>query len=295
MGILNASHLMASDVQERLETFTAGDQSIRGECFKPSKAGRYPAILLLHGDDGLETSGASLLRWVAHDLTRHGYVVHLVHYFDRTGIKRIACADITKKDRETDRLAWLDTACLAIQRLAKSPEVDSKRIGVVGVSLGAYLAVAAAAKEGSSVAAVVELFGGLPPGVRRDVTRMPPVLIIHGTEDQVVKVSEAHKLEDFLHVRHASVTITVYEGIGHVFTSGRQVPDDGCSRRQRAGHPVSRETPLQEGRDRRREVMPKRRPVTLHLLMSFMLRDTVSLRWADDSRRMAFAFLSGGF
>jgi carboxymethylenebutenolidase len=98
------------------------------------------------------------------------------------------------------------------------PRVDAKRIGLVGFSLGAYLALAAATDKESPVAAVVEFFGGLPPNVRRDVKKMPPILIIHGDEDQTVPVAEAHQLRDLLQARKTTLEVQIYPGVGHVFT-----------------------------------------------------------------------------
>lgn len=182
------------------------------EYFKPATAGRYPAVLLLHGADGLKTKGPTL-RWLARDLAQHSYVVLLVHYFDRTGVARTAPSEITP----ADRLAWLDTVRVALGHAARLPQVDGKRIGLVGFSLGAYLAVAAAAEEGSSIAAVVELFGGLPRDLRRNLKSMPPVQIIHGDEDQVVPLAEADKLRDFLEDQKTTLEVHIYCGIGHVF------------------------------------------------------------------------------
>lgn len=202
----------AGEFRESRDTFTAGARPIQAEYFRPSKAGRYPGLLLLHGSDGLKTEGATL-RWLARDLAQQGYVVMLVHYLDRSGITAIAPAKITPEHQR----AWRDTVCQARHRLAKQPDVDARRIGVVGLSLGGFLAVGAAAEEEASIAAVVVLFGGLASETRRDVKRMPPAYIIHGDRDRMVPVAEAHKLKDFLTKRQSALEIKIYHGVGHVF------------------------------------------------------------------------------
>lgn len=54
--------------------------------------------------------------------------------------------------------------------------------------------MSAAAEPGSGGDAVVELFG-----------KLPPVLIIHGDKDQVVPITEPHKLRDLLTARRLTL------------------------------------------------------------------------------------------
>jgi dienelactone hydrolase len=186
---------------------------IEVERFAPAAPGPCPAVVFVHGADGLEPSG-KFYRTTASELGKGGYAVFLVHYFDRTGHSEVSPKKIKKEDFQ----AWRETVREAVRYTARQPGVDKKRIGLVGFSLGAYLALAVAAEPGCPVAAVVELFGGLPKELHAEVKKLPPVLIVHGDKDEVVPVAEAHKLRDLLKARQLTLEVQIYKGVGHVFT-----------------------------------------------------------------------------
>ena len=85
-----------------------------------------------------------------------GYSVFLLHFFDRTGTVR---ADYETTHRHFPD--WMRTIGDAITFAAQNPAVDANRIGLLGFSLGAFLALAVASVD-PRVKAVVEFFGGLP-------------------------------------------------------------------------------------------------------------------------------------
>jgi carboxymethylenebutenolidase len=101
--------------------------------------------------------------------------------------------------------------------------VDSRRVGLVGVSMGGYLAVAAAARPELRIACVAESFGGLPPGHENGLRQMPPTLVVHGEFDTTVPVREAHALSGRLRALGRTCEVRVYPGVGHGFVT----PDGG--------------------------------------------------------------------
>jgi dienelactone hydrolase len=100
--------------------------------------------------------------------------------------------------------------------------VDGDHVGLVGFSLGAYLALASAAEKDLHVSAAVELFGGLPRLLRDKAANLPPTLILHGDADTVVPVTEAYALRDLLRKAKRVCEFQVYAEPGHVFSD----PDD---------------------------------------------------------------------
>jgi carboxymethylenebutenolidase len=104
---------------------------------------------------------------------------------------------------------------------------DDAPVGVIGFSLGAYLALSEAAEDGR-VHAVVDCFGGLPDLFAPALQRMPPVLILHGTSDPIVPVAEAHKLEKLLAAGKLPFETHLYPGVGHGFQG--PVLHDACQR-----------------------------------------------------------------
>ena len=84
----------------------------------------------------------------------------------------------------------------------------------MGFSLGSYLALSLAVHD-RRVAAVAEFFGGLPKELHGAADTLPPLLIIHGENDDVVPVSEAYALEKLCQQHQIPYDIKIYPGQGH--------------------------------------------------------------------------------
>jgi|SRR5262245_51432044 len=210
LAVLAASG-RAGPIQEATDTFDSGGKPIRVERFEPKEPGKHPTLVLLHGADGLTNHGGSF-RYCARWAAQKGYLVLLVHYFDRTQTK-LADLKIIKEHFRT----WMDTISAAVAYARKQEKVDGKRVGLVGFSLGAFLALSAAAQADLRIAAVVDFGGGLPQEVRKEVKSFPPTLILHGGVDEKVPVTEAYALLKWLKSRKAQFEMKIYEDEGHTF------------------------------------------------------------------------------
>jgi dipeptidyl aminopeptidase/acylaminoacyl peptidase len=73
------------------------------------------------------------------------------------------------------------------------------------------------ATQDSRIAAVAELFGGLPEQFTKDARNLPPVLILHGEQDTTVPIERAHELERILQQHKVPYQIKIYPDQGHVF------------------------------------------------------------------------------
>jgi dienelactone hydrolase len=194
--------------QARLDTFTAGRRTIAIERFEPSNPGPHPALLVLHGADGLPGRGLPY-RELAARVAAHGYAAFLPHYFDATdGQTRPNPLD------PRNFAAWMAALNEAIGYVLRQPDVLDGQIALLGFSLGGYLSVAVAAHD-ARVGAVVECCGGVAGFFVGDMRKMPPVLILHGGADPVVPVSEAHKLERLLQEQGRPHEIHIYPERGH--------------------------------------------------------------------------------
>lgn len=194
-----------------METFTSGGVAIHVEWFgAPRSAGddRKPAVLMLHGADGLTMRGSEY-RAGAAKLAASGCHVGLLHYLDRTRERWASLPTIQQNFRP-----WMETLTDAIGWAQKRPEVDPQRIGLVGISLGAALSLATAARDGR-VKAAVSYFGPMPPGFER-TTRFPPTLILHGGADPIIPATNAYAIEAVLTKIGAPNEVVVYPGQGHV-------------------------------------------------------------------------------
>jgi carboxymethylenebutenolidase len=190
-----------------MSTFTCDGKSIRVDHYPPNHAGSSPAVILVHG------SGGPLhgLDPFASQAAMFGVHVFVLHYFERTGHNWVAPSQI-----ESHFLAWLDTVKDAVTFVASQPAVDATRIGLLGFSLGAFLSLSLATRD-SRIAAVAELFGGLPEPFTKDAGNLPPVLILHGAQDTTVPIDRAHELERILQQHKIPYQIKIYPDQGHVF------------------------------------------------------------------------------
>jgi carboxymethylenebutenolidase len=170
---------------------------------------RRPAVLMLHGADGLSHNGQ--YRSGARGLAAAGYQVYLVHYLDRTGETRASFATLFR-NFET----WMETVRDALAYVAARPEVDPQRIGIVGISLGAGLGLAISGGE-PRVRALVSYFGPLPQGAVSVTARLPPTLVLHGAADPIVPAFNAQAIEALLRQQGVPHEVKVYPGEGHGF------------------------------------------------------------------------------
>jgi dipeptidyl aminopeptidase/acylaminoacyl peptidase len=117
----------------------------------------------------------------------------------------------------TNAEKWLSTLNDAVSFIATQPDVDPKRIGAFGYSLGGYLAVAQSSRD-LRIKAVVELAGGVEPAFAKAITRLPPTLIIHGKEDRRVPFSRATELQTLLKKLGATVETLFLAHEQHILT-----------------------------------------------------------------------------
>jgi dienelactone hydrolase len=190
-----------------MATFTSNGKPIRIDHYPPNHAGSSPAMILIHG------SGGPLhgLDPFASQAAMFGLHVFVLHYFERTGHNWVAPSQI-----ESHFLDWLETVKDAVSFVAGQPGVDASRIGLLGFSLGAFLSLSLATQD-SRIAAVAELFGGLPEQFAKDAGNLPPVLILHGAQDTTVPIDRAHELERILQQHKIPYQIKIYPDQGHVF------------------------------------------------------------------------------
>ena len=170
-------------------SYRSGTVAIEMEQHEPAGPGAHPGILVLHGSGG---AGAYWMDRFAPTLMKFGVAAYAPHYLQKTGSKRATAEMILDGKHFPD---WLEAIRDAVGYVAQRPAVDARRIGVLGVSLGGYLGIALGIED-RRIRAVVELSGGLPMGWEDRVAQgMAPVLILHGADDTVVPVTEAHKLQ----------------------------------------------------------------------------------------------------
>ena len=169
--------------------------------------GIRPAVLVLHGSGG------------THDFPEHvrglaarGYVTLAPHYFESTGT---SWADVDSIQRHG--LSWGKTILDAVKFARRLPNVDPESIGLLGFSLGAYLAIAVAAHD-LRIKCVAEFFGGVPEKFLPAIDYLPPTLILHGEDDRIVPVRHAMRLKQLCEEKKFCFEMEIYSGAGHNFS-----------------------------------------------------------------------------
>ncbi|HXB72339.1 MAG TPA: alpha/beta fold hydrolase [Candidatus Acidoferrales bacterium] len=174
--------------KERGITVGEGEWKLPGTLTVPNGAGPFPAIVLVHGsgpNDRDETvSAVKVFRDLAEGLGSRGIVV--LRYEKRSrqyGPKMAGLAKMTVAE-ET-----VDDAAAAAALLRQQPEVDPKRVYVLGHSLGGYVAPRIAEEDGK-LAGLVILAGNVRP--MEDVTvDQAEYLGIKGKQLEDVKALQA--------------------------------------------------------------------------------------------------------
>jgi dipeptidyl aminopeptidase/acylaminoacyl peptidase len=201
--------------------FQSGGKRIGIDLIEPTSLDQgtrlFPAVLLLHGAGG---NVSFCLHRFSLPLARLGIAIYAVHYFDRTDTLHADAQTITDGHHFA---AWLDTISDSLKYLATRPGIDPKRISILGISLGAFLALSLATTA-KGIRAIVEISGGLPsPYAQQATSTYPPTLILHGDADTVVPVSQAHDLNHLLDQTGTPHQLQLFPGEGHWFSAGVQL------------------------------------------------------------------------
>jgi carboxymethylenebutenolidase len=218
------------------KSYTAGHHDIRIQCLEPgsgspahsviAEENRRPALLILHGAGG---NSAFWLDRLAPYAAEAGLAIYAPHYFDRTGTTR---ADYTAISDGVHVPQWLEAIDAGLRWVASRPGVDPQRIGVVGVSLGAFLSLGLAARLSASsdgaerdrIRCLIDVSGGLVEPYAAQATRhFPPTLLLHGEEDTIVAASHARELDGRLSALGVPHDLRILPGEGHWFSSSAQL------------------------------------------------------------------------
>jgi dienelactone hydrolase len=131
--------------QRWTEVAVAGDLQMRLEWVRPAGPGPLPAVIV-HPEAGHK---AADMRGVLHDLAKAGYMAAAADYQRRTGTRW----------RES-LFPWRDPADprRVIDRVRAHPDVDPRRIGLLGFSQGGVFSLLIAAYDDGGAAAVVAYY-----------------------------------------------------------------------------------------------------------------------------------------
>ena len=149
---------------ERPVTFANGRVRLAGTVYAPRAAGKYPAVIFVHGS-GAEGRWASA--YLADYVARHG-VVALI--YDKRGV-----GGSSGDWRTSTMQALAGDARSGVDLLAHRSDVDARKIGVYGHSQGGELA-AAIAEHNGQVGWIIAADSPVGPQYRQDLYRVDTML-----------------------------------------------------------------------------------------------------------------------
>jgi dienelactone hydrolase len=207
---------------------------------KPDGPGPFPAIVIAHDCSGLgpRSSGAPA-RW-ARELVGRGYVILLPDSFGTRGFPDGVCTDASPSRVNVSPAARARDAYGALAHARTLPEVDGRRVGLMGGSHGGSTTLASMLAPGSDrdplapdkragFAAAVALY----PTCERDARvwqndsgvyrPIAPLLILIGEKDDWTPAEPCRRLAEAAAGAGYPVAIKIYPGAHHSFDSPNPV------------------------------------------------------------------------
>jgi len=198
------------------------------ELYRPSGPGPFPAVILLHGCDGI---GAHYRSW-ARRLADWGYVALQVDSFGPRNLKSVC-----NRGRQVPPELRAQDALAAADYLRTLPDVQPNLIGVIGFSHGGWtvlksvLAEDAGIKVNRPFAAAVAFYPGCE--IPRS-SLLTDTLILIGDADDWTPVKLCERWRNAVTMDNHTVEMIVYHGAVHGFDAERPV-------HAFAGHMVGRD------------------------------------------------------
>jgi dienelactone hydrolase len=174
-----------------------------------------PAVIVLHGCGGMGGIDGVLAR----DLPTHGVAAYYIDYFGLTPApsKRGFCGAGGEIGNAFS--VWQRIVVDAAKALGKTPGIDSRRIGVVGWSMGGGLALTTS-EYGSGTTPLrrspfhaLVVLSAFDEG--NQVNALPPTLVLSGGSGDAVPVSDAIALYRALRSAHIPAELHVYPHGNH--------------------------------------------------------------------------------
>ncbi|MGA7613867.1 MAG: dienelactone hydrolase family protein [Thermoanaerobaculia bacterium] len=176
----------------------------------PEGAGIHPAIIVIHEWWGLTD-------WIRDDadrFARNGYVALAVDLYRGKSTSDPAEAHELMRGLPEDRANADLTA--AFEYLAKRPDVDPKRIGVIGWCMGGGYALSFAVSE-PKLAAVVVNYGRLITDPSTIEKLKMPLMGNFGAKDRGITPADVEQFHRTLEKELIPHDIRIYDGAGHAF------------------------------------------------------------------------------
>ncbi|MBW7971047.1 dienelactone hydrolase family protein [Bradyrhizobium sp. BR 10289] len=191
----------------------SGQDSLPVSRYAAAAAGKRPAVIALHGSRGIELRPRAYERYVE-ALTASGMDAYLLRYMTPADTAALTSKSSTHESRDAYYAArfdgWADTVSATVTAIQGRPE-SSGHVGLLGFSLGGYIAAEAAARD------TRVLYGGMPDALVATVKHLPPLIVLHGEDDRNVPIAEGRELVELGKAAGAETEFVPYPGKAHGF------------------------------------------------------------------------------
>jgi len=184
-------------------TFDSRGKPIRAALYTPARPTGV-AVVFMHGSGGIGPACLTL----AEAFATEGFKVMVPAYHDA------AADDGVRPEPVMD--AWRAVGSDAVDWMIASG-IERRRVGIMGYSLGSYVAVDGALGN-SRAAAAIAVAGGWDVYVPRPPRRRIPVLVIQSGNDTHVSPESTRRWVEFLRLADVPVRLQVVRGAGHLYT-----------------------------------------------------------------------------
>ncbi|HTZ58655.1 MAG TPA: dienelactone hydrolase family protein [Acidobacteriaceae bacterium] len=196
--------LLAQPVPVEYATFMSHGKAISCTVFEAHDA--VATIILLRGSGPTDLS---LARSQGRFFADHGFRVLLADYLSATPSAAPTPANYRRWAQVVDDIA---------AELRSRPLPRNRKIALIGQSLGAPVAILAGSRK-TGIDAIAEWSGVLPNEFFSQVQNLPPLLIIHGEQDEQVPIVNARQLVRLCELKDFTCEAGLYPDEGHLFSN----------------------------------------------------------------------------
>jgi carboxymethylenebutenolidase len=217
LAAFSISHPACAATAENLSV-EAGEESVALTRHAADQVEKRAGIVVLHGSRGIELHPRAYQRY-ADALNATGIDVYFARYFTAADLPVFDPKTSTRQRRvayETERFeSWAKRVSSVVTAILARPE-SSGRIGLLGFSLGGFVAAGTAARD-DRVAALAVLYGGMPDAMLSGVKRLPPLIELHGDADRNVPLAKGQELVKLANAVGSTAEQVTYPGKEHGF------------------------------------------------------------------------------
>ena len=208
LALVAASRPLHAETAERLSV-TASEGDVALTRYAAKGAGKRAGVVVLHGARGVELKPRAYERY-ANALSTHGIDAYLLRYYSPLTTSE------ARQAYQAQRFgAWSGRVSSAVSAILERPD-SSGRLGLLGFSLGGFVAAVTAARD-NRVAALAVLYGGMPEQIAPEVKHLPPLLELHGDADRNVSFARGEALIKLAKAAGGEAELVTYQGKGHAF------------------------------------------------------------------------------